>query len=230
MRLLDEPLALITAIATALLFLVNWRAANAAKQNAAISAREFRLLRRPLVAVMWVDDPIAIGDTVFLYAKVTEVAGVATTLHNVEATATPLFSPPTPAVAKREEPNATLSGDVATSGISLDLEVPKWMRDPARTRALPPEVRAAFGGRALATGPAAVANLAVKVTISVADEEAVQEQWQTVGVLHYDRVRQRYVVPDKMHMSRVGGRERGRRSRIVDPVLRAWERWWDSVC
>ena len=48
-----EPLTLITAIATALLFLVNWRAANAAKQNADVAAREFRLLRRPLATVTW---------------------------------------------------------------------------------------------------------------------------------------------------------------------------------
>ena len=229
-QLLSEPLALITAIATALLFIVNWRAANAAKQNADIAAREFRLLRRPLVTVTWGDNPPAIGDTVFLYAKVTEVAGIATTLHSVEASAKPVFSPPTPTVANRAEPNATLSGDVATSGVGLNLEVPKWMRDPNRPRELPPDVRAALGGRAAATGLVAVANLSAIVTISVADEEAVQEVWQTHGVLHFDRDRQRYVAPEKTHMSRVAGRERRRRSRLIDPVLRAWERWWNSVC
>ena len=73
------------------------------------------------MTVTWTDNPIAIGDTVFLYARVTEVAGVATTLHSVEASATPIFSPPTPTVVKKEEPNATLSGEEGTDQIRVEI-------------------------------------------------------------------------------------------------------------
>ena len=46
----NEPLALLSLIATLGLLVVSWRAADAAKLNADVAAREFRLLRRPLVA------------------------------------------------------------------------------------------------------------------------------------------------------------------------------------
>ena len=77
---------------------------------------------------------------------------------------------------------------------------------------------------------ALVAELVITVVISAADEEATREEWQLRGMLFYDRTQQRYVLPQKMYSARLGERAPGRRSRIVDPVLRAWERWWDSVC
>ena len=85
--------------------------------------------------------------------------------------------------------------------------------------------------RAARSLPVAVAELAVRVVISAADEEeTAQEVWEATGLLAYDSSLQRYVVPAKLHVRRLGDRSRGRRSRIVDPVLRAWGRWWDRVC
>lgn len=226
----EEPLALVTAIATALLFLVNWRAANAAKNNAALAAREFRLLRRPLVTVTWTALPDMLGDTAVLVANVTEVAGVPTTLHSVEARATPKFSPPTPAVVTREEPDAPLSGDVATFRVPLYIELPKRVRQPISMPGLEPAARGLLGPSFVLNGEVAVANLEVTVVISVADEQAAQEAWTMVGVLYYDRKQQLCIPPEKLHVARLGGRQRSPRSRLLDPVLRAWERWWDSVC
>ena len=145
-----------------------------------------------------------------LEATVAEVAGVATTLHSVEATVRPVFRLGVPAVVHREEPNATLSRNIATFVVKLELEV------PGDTRA----------ARSL---PVAVAQLAVRVVISAADE-AAQEMWETTGLLTYDSSLQRYVMPAQLHARRLGARERGQRSRVVDPVLRAWGRWWDRVC
>ena len=68
-------LALVTAISTALLFpatvllfIATWRAATAAKLSAGIAAREFQLLRRPLVAVKWIAEPVGAGGKVLLLA------------------------------------------------------------------------------------------------------------------------------------------------------------------
>ena len=170
-----EPLALITAVATALLFLVNWRAANAAKQNADIAAREFRLSRRPLVTVRW-DDPLATDDTVSLYGTVTEVTGVPTTLHSVEYIAALASSSSTPDPMTLK-PDKILSGDVATFPIVLELRVPEWTLHMTRSRRVK------------------VAQLVVRATISVADGEAVQDQWLMLGELRYDTKRRRYFGP-----------------------------------
>ena len=204
-------LTAVTAIATVLLFFATWRAATAAKRSADIVAREFKLLRRPLVAVTWTAQSVETDGKVLLLFEVTEVAGIATTLHSVEASATLMSL----TEVVREEPNATLSGDLAPFIVSLALEAPQ--------RLLP----------LLRPGDSIVvaAELSVKVVISVDDDEADEETWQTTGLLEYDRSHQCYLTPKKtdLYMRRLGGRTRGPRSRILDPVCRAWERWWDSV-
>ena len=122
-------------VATVLLFFATWRAATAAKQNARIAAREFQLLRRPLVAVKWRAHPI------------------------VE-----------------------------------------------------------------------VAHLYVKVVISADDDEADEETWCGTSVLDFDTKQQRYEVHNtRPRMRRLSLRTRGPRSRMVDPVLGAWQRFCDSV-
>ena len=220
----SETFQLITAIATALLFIVTWRAANAAKQNAETAAREFRLLRRPLVTVTW-GDPHVVGDTLFLFGAVKEVAGFATTLHSHKVRATLLYDPDNPEVQTSEH-STLLSGDVAKQGVALVFDVPQWYRDNQ-----PKPSTAAKGAPAHQnTGnKAVIAELVFTVVISAADEEATREEWQLRGMLVYDRTQQRYV-PPAMYSARFGERVPGRRSRIVDPVLRAWERWWDRVC
>ena len=123
-----ETITLVNALATALLFVVTWRAANAAKSNAQIAAREFRLLRRPLVTATWGDPPHVVGDTLFLFGAVKEVAGFATMLHSLEARATPIYDPSTPEV-QRSEHSTVLSGDVVTQAVVFVLTVPQWLRD-----------------------------------------------------------------------------------------------------
>ena len=76
-----------------------------------------------------------------------------------------------------------------------------------------------------------VARLAVKMVNSVADDEAAAEEWESLADLTYDREKECFVKP--VTISRpvpvsASGR-RGQRSRVLDPVLGAWERWWDSV-
>ena len=218
-----ETIALVTAVATALLFLVTWRAASAAKQNAEIAAREFRLLRRPVVTVTW-GDPHVVGDALFLFGAVKEVAGFATTLHSHEARATLIYDQSTPQV-QRSEHSTVLSGDVSTQAVVFHLVVPQWLRDG---RPDPSATAQTIGLSQAGRDSALVAELVITVVISAADEEATREEWQLRGMLFYDRTQQRYV-PQRMHSTRLGERAPGRRSRIVDPVLRAWERWWDSV-
>ena len=205
-----EPLTLITAIATALLFLVNWRAANAAKQNADVAAREFRLLRRPLATVTWDDRPQMLGNLVVLFGTVKEVAGIPTTLHAMQASAVSAFSPPEPEAWKEEEANVTLDRDVSTFDFTLLVPCPESMRGPD-------------------VDPVVVARLTVTLSISVAEGGATRELWQMTGELHWDGRQECGVVPS-MHARRLAVREHRLRSRIVDPVLRAWERFWDSVC
>ena len=220
---------LITAVITILLFIVTWRAANAAKQNAETAAREFRLLRRPLVAVTWgrVDSHVG-GDTdsLFIYGAVKEVAGFATTLHSYEVIATPFYDPDTPEV-QRGDRSTLLSGDVAMQAFVLIFQVPHWFRDgqPKPSTA----AKSAPTHQATET-KSVIALLVITVVISAADEDATREKWEIRGVIFYDRTQQRYVLPEKMYSGRLGERAPRRRSRIVDPVLRAWERWWDSVC
>ena len=205
----DEPLALISLIATLGLLAVTWRAATAAKQSADIAAREFRLRSRPLVAVKWMPYPRKNDHVVPIFAEVTEVAGIATTLHSVEFTAASLLRLDAPPVVETKKPNATLSGDVASYGLGLELAVPQALVAP-RPRIL-------------------VATLVVKVVISAAGEEADQETWQAAGLLDFDTNDQRFVATSSPHMHRVAVQTRGRRSRFLDPVCRAWERWWESV-
>ena len=114
-------------VATVLLFFATWRAATAAKQNADIAAREFRLRSRPLVALQWKVTPSAPDGALFLSAKVTEVAGISTTLHSMEASATPVVDPPAPACVVRQEPNVVLRGDAASFSTFLKILVPLWM-------------------------------------------------------------------------------------------------------
>ena len=223
-----ETIALVTAVATALLFLVTWRAASAAKQNAEIAAREFRLLRRPLVTVTWGDPHVvggAVDDGLFLFGAVKEVAGFATTLHSHEANATPVYDPSTPAVQTGEH-STVLSGEEATQPVVLILTVPHWWRDG---RPAPSTAALKIRNNHAARDSVVIAVLAFRVVISAADEEATREEWELRGVLSYDRTQQRYVLPRRMSSARLGERAPGRRSRIIDPVLRAWERWWDSV-
>ena len=215
----DEPLAAVTVtaiatvllfVATVLLFIATWRTATAAKQNARIAAREFQLLRRPLVAVKWRAHPMPDG-RVLAYAEVAEVAGIATTLHSVEAIATLVFDEGMPADVQKEEPNTTLSGDTATHGLALAFEVPQ---------------------RLLSRGGSIVevAHLYVKVVISADDDEADEETWCGTSVLDFDTKQRRYEVQNtRPQMRRLSRRTGGGRSRIVDPVLGAWERFWDGV-
>ena len=205
----DEPLALISLIATLGLLFMTLRAANAAKRSADIAAREFRLRSRPLVAVKWTPYPRNNDHVVPILTEVTEVAGIATTLHSVECTAASVLNLEAPPAVETKEPNATLSGDVASYGFSVELAVPQALVAPS------PRIL--------------VATLVVKVVISAADEEADQETWQAAGLLDFDRNDQRFVATSSPHMHRVAVQTRGRRSRILDPMLRAWERWWDSV-
>ena len=207
---------MVTAIATVLLFLATvflffatWRAATAAKLSADIVAREFRLRSRPLVAVKWTSYHREQDCRVHLIAEVTEVAGIATTLHSVETSATSRLNPTAPPLVETRKPNATLSGDVATYGVGLDLEVPQPLvaRDDITI----------------------VASLDANVVISAADEEADQETWQAIGTLWFSRSQQQFVTTANPPMRRLSRRTGGPRSRIVDPVLRAWERFWDSV-
>ena len=78
-------------LVTAVLCLVTWRAANAAKESAALAAREYRLLRRPLTTVTWDDPPLRNDVWLYLSGEVKEVAGVRTRLHILIAEATPLW-------------------------------------------------------------------------------------------------------------------------------------------
>ena len=202
-----EQLTVITALATALLvvfnlllFIVTRRAAIAAEQNAKIAAREFRLLRRPLVAVTWAD-PHVVGDTLFLFGDVKEVAGFATTLHSYEARATPLYDPDTPLV-QREERSTLLSGDVAMRGVSLVFYVPQWYRDGQPK----PSTAAKRAPAHQATGnKSVIAELVFKLVISAAYEEAIREEWELRGMLFYNRPQQRYVLP-KMYSAHLGER------------------------
>ena len=202
-------LTAVTAIATVLLFVATWRAATAAKRSADIVAREFRLRSRPMVAVKWTPSTRELDHSVYLLAEVTEVSGITTTLHSVEASVASRLNLTAPPVVKTKKPNATLSGDVATYAVDLELEVPQALAGPDYTMT--------------------VATLDAKVVISAADEEADQETWQAIGTLWFDRIQQQFVTTANSPMRRLSRRTGGRRSRIADPVLGAWERWWDSV-
>lgn len=205
----DEPLALLSLIATLGLLFVSRRAANAAKRSADIAAREFRLLRRPSVDVKWSVNPIELDHKLTIYAQIREVGGIATTLHSVEACAMS-FLDRNLEVEETATPNAILGGDLATFDIPVELEVPE-----------PP------AGPLGSTLP--VARLGAKVVISVADDEADQETWQSDGMLYFDRSRQQFVARSNLRMRRLAVQKRGPRSRVLDPPLRAWQRWWDSV-
>ena len=150
-------------LATVFLFFATWRAATAAKLSADIAAREFRLRSRPMVAVKWTPYPRELDHCVYLVAEVTEVSGIATTLHSVEASAASRLNLTAPPMVKTKKPNATLSGDVATYAVDLELEVPQALAGPDDTMR--------------------VATLDAKVVISAADEEADQETWQAIGTL-----------------------------------------------
>ena len=69
------------------------------------------------------------------------------------------------------------------------------------------------------------------VVISLADDEADEEIWRAFAVLLYDVEQNDFVEPVTVsrHLPHLSRRTRGPRSRIMDPVLGAWERWWDSV-
>lgn len=209
MSFLDEPLALITALATVLLFVVNWRAANAARENARIAARAFRLSARPLVTVRW-DVPHADDDgTLFIQGTVAEVAGVQTLLHQVEYTATPVGGLPPSAGTRHSPPHKLLSGKLLTAPLSFEVRVPDWTlvigRDQLR-----------------------VVDLDLTVTISVADDGMLHERWLLPASLYYQTATGSYSAVSLPAMC-LSGPPPGRRSRLVDPVLGAWERWWNGV-
>lgn len=208
---------LLLVIANVLLFLVARQSANAAKQNAELAAREYRLLRRPLATVTWNDPPNFNDVWLHLSGNVSEVAGVRTRIHSLIAEASLMWVDPTPDPPTRivQSPSATLSGDVAIFPILLSWKVPlDWPGDPAE---MPPDANFA------------VANIEVRLVISVDVPDAAQETWLLTGMLTYDPRRKRYVVP-RMTARCVSEGEHGHRSRALDPVLRAWQRWWDSVC
>ena len=203
----DESLQLLTFITTLGLLVANLRSANAANRNAKIAAREFQLLRRPLVAVKWRAGPMS-DDRVLVCAEVSETAGIATTLHSVEAIATLVHDQGMHADVQKEQPNATLSGDTGTHPVVLAFEVPQWLLRR--------------GG--------SVARLYVTVVVAVDDEEADEETWHGTCTLDFDTERQSYEVTNtRPPLRRLSRRTRAPRSRMVDPVLRAWERFWDSV-
>ena len=192
-----------------LLFIVNWRAANAAQRNADLAARELRLRTRPLVTVTWAD-PVSIDGIVSLHGTLAEVTGVPTLLHVVEYLATPVASSLTSPVATRLVPHKILSRDVATFPILMQLRVPEW-------------------SLSLVAGPHVnVADLEVRVTISPADDEQLQEQWGLLAALHYEKDSGRYSVLT-IGANRFSGPRGPRSSRVLDPVLDAWQRWWSSV-
>ena len=215
----NEPLALLSLFATLGLLVVSWRAANAAKLNADVAAREFRLLRRPLVDVKWTVRPSESDEnTVLLFARVTEATGVPTMLHSLEISVNNTLLPYLSEKGVKEEPATMLKGDVATYVTRREFNAP------------PPVLL----GLA-AAGPDArhlvVGTLVVKAVISLADDETDKETWQAVAVLNYDVEQTRIVEPVTVsrHLPSLSRRPGGRRSRVLDPVSRAWERWWDSV-
>ncbi|MCY3845697.1 MAG: hypothetical protein OXH69_19400 [Acidobacteria bacterium] len=201
------------AIGTALLVAVTWRTAIAAERNAKLAAREYSLLRRPMAIVKWGHAPSRNDLSLYLSGEVTEVAGVRTRLHSLIAKAKPSTSGPVETVS---EPGAMLYGDFATYPFLLSwIEPQDWLVDAAEIPR-----NADF----------VVAQIEIRLVISVADPEATQETWLLTGMLTYDPRQERYVMPT-MTAECVSEREPvARRSRIVDPVRRAWNRWWDSVC
>lgn len=205
-----------TAIATFFLFLVtcgllrvNWLAANAAKQSADVAAREFRLSREPLVRVECRGLSVA-GDVVCIWGTIAEVAGVPTRLHRVAAVGHPNFDPPVALPPTVTEPNVTLRGEQRTRNFGVRVAVGRSSRD-----AIVP-----------------VAAVCVDVTISVPAVDSARQTWRMAGPLQYDGPNGLYILPD-LDLTCVDpeqGEERGYGRRIADPVLRAWERWWDRVC
>lgn len=212
----DEPLAFLSLIATLVLLFVSLRAANAAKQSADLAAREFRLRSRPVITVEWQHTPSEPDGAVYLSARIAEVAGVATALRSIEASATPV-DPATPANTISLEPDAVLRGDAATFTVFLKIVVPRW----TLIHAPPPAMRD------LNVVP--VARLDVRVVVALAEEDADVETWQANETLHYGARAQSFVAPTQVHVRRVSGRAHAPRSRVLAPVLRAWERWWDRV-
>ena len=200
--MIEDPLDLITVF----LFLVTWRAANAAKRNADIAAREFKLLRQPLVTVTW-DAFLANDHLVVLNGKVSEVAGLSTTLHSVEVIVrSELASDP---VEFSMKPNSRLCKEIATFPLALELPVPgQWAREMTRS----------------------LASIEARLTISLPFEEAAQEEWLLLSYLRHDPQPQENFTVPAMSAIRLGKRDRQRRSRLMEPVLGAWERWWNSVC
>ena len=209
MSFFDEPLALITALATVLLFVVNWRAANAAQENARIAARAFRLSARPLVTVTWDVPHVDDDGNLFIQGTVAEVAGVQTLLHQLEYTATPVGGLPPSVGTHRFPPHKLLSGTLLTASVSLEVRVPDWTLVVGRA-----QIR--------------VVDLDVTVTISVAADEMIHERWLLPASLYYQTEASSYSAVS-LPATCLSRPSRGRRSRLVDPVLGAWERWWDSV-
>ena len=85
-------LAALTLLNTVALFFVTLRAANAAKRNAEIAAREFHLARRPSITITWDTPSTADGVVVYLHGLIKDVADIPTTLHSVTVTRVPSSS------------------------------------------------------------------------------------------------------------------------------------------
>lgn len=115
------------------------------------------------------------------------------------------------------EHDAVLRGDAATFTVFLKIAVPRW----TLIHAPPPAMRN------LNVVP--VARLDVRVVVALAEEDADVETWQANETLHYGARAQSFVPPTEVHVRRVSGRAHAPRSRVLAPVLRAWERWWDRV-
>lgn len=82
-------LAALTLLSTVALFFVTLRAANAAKRNADIAAREFHLARRPSITIDWADPTTTDGVVVYLRGEIKDAADIPTTLHSVRVTRVP---------------------------------------------------------------------------------------------------------------------------------------------
>ena len=82
-------LAALTLLSTVALFVVTRRAANAAKRNADIAAREFHLARRPSITIHWADPSMTDGVVVYLRGEIKDAADIPTTLHSVRVTRVP---------------------------------------------------------------------------------------------------------------------------------------------
>ena len=208
-----------TAIATFFLFFVTCglfhvsrQAANAAKQSADVAAREFKLSRQPLVRVECRGYHVVDDDEVRIWGTIAEVAGFPTRLHRVETVGQSSFSPPIVLPPTVTEPNAILrgDGDVGTHNFGARIGVRRWNGDARFT----------------------VAVLCVDLAISVPHVDDTRQTWRLAGPLDYDGPNERYILPD-LEVSRVDREQQQEGSychRIAEPVLQAWERFWNSVC